>query len=89
MVERHQLARVRVTQCVTARCGRELKQRGLGRIGKESAGKVVRHDAAWWVNNNSVNTLLVVFGNGEQYFKDETLFPEIAKSVYEYNNKLG
>ena len=45
-----------------------------------------RHDAAWWVNNNhSVQTLLVVFGNGAKYFKDENLFPEIAKSVYEYN----
>lgn len=45
-----------------------------------------RHDAAWWVNDKSVQTLLVVFGNGEKYFKDKTLFPEIAKSVYEYNN---
>ena len=44
-----------------------------------------RHDAAWWVNNHSVQTLLVVFGNGAKYFKDENLFPEIAKSVYEYN----
>ena len=46
----------------------------------------VRHDAAWWVNNNSVQTLLVVFGNGEKYFKDITLFPAIAKEVYKYNN---
>ena len=45
-----------------------------------------RHDAAWWVNNDSLQTLLVVFGNGENYFKDENLFPEIAKSVYKYNN---
>ena len=48
----------------------------------------VRHDAAWWVNNQSIQTLLIVFGNGEQYFKDETLFPKIAKSVYDYNNNL-
>ena len=46
----------------------------------------VRHDAAWWVNNYSVQTLLVVFGNGRKYFKDKTLFPEIAKAVYKYNN---
>ena len=47
-----------------------------------------RHDAAWWVDENSVKTLLVVFGNGEKYFKDETLFPKIAKCVYEYNNNF-
>ncbi len=47
-----------------------------------------RHDAAWWVHNDSVQTLLVVFGNGEKYFKDETLFPEIAKAVYKYNNNF-
>ena len=46
----------------------------------------VRNDAAWWVNNNSVQTLLVVFGNGEKYFKDTNLFPEIARFVYKYNN---
>ena len=48
----------------------------------------VRHDAAWWVNNNSGQTLLVVFGNGEKFFKDETLFPKIAKAVYKYNNNF-
>ena len=48
----------------------------------------VRHDAAWWVNNNSEQTLLVVFGNGEKFFKDETLFPKIAKAVYKYNNNF-
>ena len=48
----------------------------------------VRHDAAWWVNNDSLQTLLVVFGNGEKFFKDETLFPEIAKAVYKYNNNF-
>jgi len=48
----------------------------------------VRHDAAWWVNKNSGHTLLVVFGNGEKFFKDGTLFPEIAKAVYKYNNNL-
>ena len=48
----------------------------------------VRHDAAWWVNNESLQTLLVVFGNGEKYFKDETLFPELAKAIYIYNNNF-
>ena len=48
----------------------------------------VRHDAAWWVNNESLQTLLVVFGDGEKYFKDETLFPEIAKAIYKHNNNV-
>jgi len=48
----------------------------------------VRHDAAWWINSSSVQTLLVVFGNGKQYFKDNSLFPSIAKAVYEYNKFL-
>ena len=48
----------------------------------------VRHDAAWWINSSSVQTLLVVFGNGKKYFKDTSLFPSIAKAVYEYNNFL-
>ena len=47
-----------------------------------------RHDAAWWVNNDSLQTLLVVFGNGEKYVKDEILFPEISNAVYKYNNNL-
>ena len=47
-----------------------------------------RHDAAWWVNNDSLQTLLVVFGNGEKYVKDEILFPEISNAVYRYNNNL-
>ena len=47
-----------------------------------------RHDAAWWVNNDSLQTLLVVFGNGEKYAKDEILFPEISNAVYKYNNNL-
>ena len=47
-----------------------------------------RHDAAWWANNDSLQTLLVVFGNGEKYVKDEILFPEISNAVYKYNNNL-
>ncbi len=48
----------------------------------------VRHDAAWWINSSSLQTLLVVFCNGKQYFKDTSLFPSIAKAVYEYNKKF-
>ncbi len=46
----------------------------------------VRHDAAWWINSRSLQTLLVVFGNDKSYVKDTELFPFIAKAVYEYNN---
>jgi len=45
----------------------------------------VRHDAAWWVNDRSLQTLLVIFANGEKYFKDTTLFPQIASAIYKYN----
>ena len=45
-----------------------------------------RHDAAWWENNDSIKTLLVVFGYGEKYFKNINLFPAIANAVYKYNN---
>ena len=45
----------------------------------------VRHDAAWWMNNRSLQTLLVVFTNGRKYFKDNYLFPSIAKEIHNYN----
>jgi len=45
----------------------------------------VRHDSAWWVNSKSLQTLLVVFCNGEEYSKDTSLLPLIAKEVYEFN----
>ena len=45
----------------------------------------VRHDAAWWENSGSLQTLLVVFGNGKKYYEDTSLFPSIAREVYEYN----
>jgi len=48
----------------------------------------VRHDAAWWINGKSLQTLLVVFGDGKKYFKDSSLFPAIAKEVYEYNKRF-
>ena len=45
----------------------------------------VRHDSAWWVNSQSLQTLLVVFCNGEVYSKDTSLLPSIAKEIYEFN----
>ena len=45
----------------------------------------VRHDSAWWINSQSLQTLLVVFCDGEVYSKDTSLLPAIAKEVYEYN----
>jgi len=47
----------------------------------------VRHDSAWWINNQSLQTLLVVFCNGEQYSKDSSLLPLIAKEVYDFNKR--
>ena len=47
----------------------------------------VRHDAAWWINSQSLQTLLVVFGDGQKYFKDTCFLPAIAKEIYEYNKK--
>jgi len=47
----------------------------------------VRHDSAWWINNQSLQTLLVVFCNGEKYSKDSSLLPLIAKEVYDFNNR--
>ena len=49
----------------------------------------VRHDSAWWINNQSLQTLLVVFCNGEQYFKDTSLLPSIAKEVYDFNKDIS
>jgi len=45
----------------------------------------VRHDSAWWVNSQSLQTLLVVFCNGEEFSKDTSFLPLIAKEVYEFN----
>ncbi len=47
----------------------------------------VRHDSAWWINNQSLQTLLVVFCNGEKYSKDSSLLPFIAKEVYDFNKR--
>ena len=47
----------------------------------------VRHDSAWWINRQSLQTLLVVFCNGEKYSKDTSFLPLIAKEIYEYNKR--
>ena len=47
----------------------------------------VRHDSAWWINNQSLQTLLVVFCDGEKYSKDTSLLPSIAKEVHEFNKR--
>ncbi len=49
----------------------------------------VRHDSAWWTNSQSLQTLLVVFCNGEKYSKDTTFLPLIAKEVYEFNKSYN
>ncbi len=49
----------------------------------------VRHDSAWWSNSQSLQTLLVVFCNGEKYSKDTTFLPLIAKEVYEFNKSYN
>ena len=48
----------------------------------------VRHDSAWWINSKSLQTLLVVFCDGEKYSKETSFLPAIAKEVYEYNEKI-
>ena len=45
----------------------------------------VRHDSAWWTHSKSLQTLLVVFCNGEKYSKDSSFLPLLAKEVYEFN----
>jgi len=47
----------------------------------------VRHDSAWWTNSESLQTLLVVFCNGEKYSNDTSLLPSIAKEVYKFNER--
>ena len=49
----------------------------------------VRHDSAWWINSQSLQTLLVVFCNRDVYSKDTSLLPFIAKEVYEFNKSYN
>ena len=44
----------------------------------------VRHDAAYWINDDSSETLLIVFGNNKEFVKDQSIFPLISKTIYEY-----
>ena len=44
-----------------------------------------RHDAAWWLNNQYSQTLLVVFGNGENFANDTKFLPELSQAIYKYN----
>ena len=46
-----------------------------------------RHDAAWWINSESLHTLLVIFGNGKKYSQDSSFLPALAKEIYEFNDK--
>tara|TARA_Y100000589_G_C27174399_1_gene638109 strand:+ start:1485 stop:2387 length:903 start_codon:yes stop_codon:yes gene_type:complete len=45
----------------------------------------VRHDAAWWINNNTSKTLLVVFTQGEEYANDKLFLPKLSNAIYKYN----
>ena len=46
-----------------------------------------RHDAAWWLNNKSSQTLLIVFGNGENFANDTSFLPELSQAIYQYNQQ--
>ena len=46
-----------------------------------------RHDSAWWLNNDLSITLLVVFGNGKAFAKDNLFLPKIAQAIYEFNQR--
>ena len=45
----------------------------------------VRHDAAYWVNNEYSQTLLVVFGASEEYVNNISFLPRLAKEIYKFN----
>ena len=49
----------------------------------------VRHDAAWWEDDEFNKTLLVVFGDGEVFAEDTSFLPEIAKAIYEFNKNYS
>ena len=46
-----------------------------------------RHDAAWWLNNQSSQTLLVVFCNGKKFAKDSSFLPELSQAIYKFNQQ--
>jgi len=43
-----------------------------------------RHDAAWWVNENQSQTLLVVFTEGKEFANDNHFLPKFSKEIYEF-----
>tara|TARA_B100000212_G_scaffold336349_1_gene309559 strand:+ start:168 stop:1070 length:903 start_codon:yes stop_codon:yes gene_type:complete len=49
----------------------------------------VRHDAAWWINENKSKTLLVVFTEGQKIVNDTLFLPAIAKAIYTYNQEYS
>ena len=48
----------------------------------------VRHDAAWWKQDEFNDTLLVVFGNGNKFVEDKSFLPKLAYEVFHVNQKF-
>jgi len=48
----------------------------------------VRHDAAWWKYDEFNQTLLVVFGDNEDFVQDELFFPQLAQAIHKLNNVI-
>ena len=44
----------------------------------------VRHDSAFWSINENTETLLVVFGNGEEFVRDKLFFPKLAEEIFSF-----
>ena len=49
---------------------------------------LVRHDAAWWINNDDSQTLLVVFCDGKEFSQNETFLPNLAREIFAANKDL-
>ena len=49
----------------------------------------VRHDSAWWINDDNSKTLLVVFGDGEEFAKNKSFLPQIAEAIYKSTKRLS
>ena len=47
----------------------------------------VRHDAAWWINENGSETMLIACTEGKNFSSDELILPELSKAIYSYNRK--
>ena len=46
---------------------------------------LVRHDAAWWINNDYSQTLLVVFCDGKEFSQSETFLPNLSREIFAAN----